>query len=117
MGCVGVGCVYEVCGLHEEVGVGIRKYNTLPKMYLLLVHTSTILSPPLEACFWTKFGTFWKPSSTKYGTFWHANLGVDPKLAETAPLFYRVTDVPLLPKMEEPKLVQTIFYELCHISD
>ena len=33
---------------------------------------------------------------------------IDPKLAETAPLLYRATDVPFLPKMEqEPKLVET----------
>ena len=67
-----------------------------------------------EICFCTKFGTFWKPFSTKYGSFWHANFGVDPKLAETALLLYRVTDVPFLPKMEqEPKLVETVFYQYC----
>jgi len=66
-----------------------------------------------EICFCTNFGTFWKPFSTKYGSFWHANFGVDPKLAETAPLFYRATDEPFLPKMkQEPKLVQTVFYQL-----
>jgi len=43
--------------------------------------------------------------------------GVDPKLAETAPLLYRATDVPFLPKMEqEPKLEETIFNQLWHIS-
>jgi len=72
----------------------------------------------LEVFFCTKFRTFWKPFSTKCGSFWHANFGVDPKLAETAPLFYRVTDEPFLPKMEqEPKLVETVFYRFWHISD
>jgi len=33
--------------------------------------------------------------STNYGTF-----PIDPKLAETAPLFCRVIDVPFLPKRE-----------------
>jgi len=55
---------------------------------------------------------------TNMAHFRHANFGVDPKLAETAPLFYRATDVPFLPKMEqEPKLVETVFYQLWHISD
>jgi len=72
----------------------------------------------LEVCFCTKFGTFWKQFSTKYGSFWHADFGVDPKLVETAPLLHRVTDVPFLPKMEqEPKLVETVFYQFWHISD
>jgi len=66
-----------------------------------------------EVCFCTKFGTFWKPFSTKYSSFWHANFRVNPKLAETAPLLYGVTDVPFLPKMEqEPKLAETVFYQL-----
>ena len=65
-----------------------------------------------------QIGTFWKPFSTKYGSFWHANFGVDPKLAETAPLLYRATDVPFLPKMEqEPKLAETVFYQVWHISN
>ena len=51
------------------------------------------------------FGNYFLPS---IGIFWHANLGIDPKLAETAPLLYRVTDAPFLPKMEqEPKLAET----------
>ena len=36
-------------------------------------------------CFRTKSGTFWKPFSTNNRTFWHANFGIDPKLAQTAP--------------------------------
>jgi len=43
---------------------------------------------------------------------------IHAELAETAPLLYRVTDVPFLPKMEqEPKLAETVFYQLWHISD
>ena len=45
--------------------------------------------------------------STNYGTLWHANFGIDPKLAEAAPLFYRATDVPFLPKWNiDPKLAE-----------
>ena len=33
----------------------------------------------------------------------HANFGIRPKLAETALLFYRVTDVSFLPKMDQMK--------------
>ena len=52
----------------------------------------------LMSHFWmAKIGTMslnWqKLFSTNYGTF-----QIDPKLAETAPLFCRVTDVPFLPK-------------------
>ena len=38
-----------------------------------------------------------KPFSTSYSTF-----PIDPKLAETAPLFYRATDVPFLRKWNPP---------------
>ena len=72
----------------------------------------------LQVCSRAKFGTFWKPFSTNIGIFWHANFGIDPKLAETAPLFCRATDEPFLPKMEqEPKMGETVFYQLWHISD
>jgi len=37
--------------------------------------------------------------TTNNGTFWHANFRIDPKLAETAPLLYRATDVPFLQRM------------------
>ena len=42
------------------------------------------------------FGNHFLPITT----FWHANFGIDSKLAQTAPLFYRMTDVSFLPKME-----------------
>ena len=59
----------------------------------------------MQVCSRAKFGTFWKPF-TNIGIFWRANFGIDPKLAETAPLLSTVTDVPFLPKMEqEPKII------------
>ena len=106
-------------------------------------------TPSKQVCSHAKFGTFWKPFSTMAilaYSYWHANFGIDPKLAETGPLFcratdepfstnygtfpidpklaetapllYRATDVPFLPKMEqEPKLVETVFYQLWHFSN
>jgi len=61
---------------------------------------------PEQVCSRAKFGTFWKPFSTNIGIFWHANFGIDPKLAETAPLFCRVTDDPFLPIMAHFRLIQ-----------
>jgi len=62
---------------------------------------------------WNKNQNWQKLFSTNCGTF-----PIDPKLAETAPLLYRATGVPFLPKMEqEPKLVETVFYQLWHISN
>ena len=48
-----------------------------------------------EVCFCAKIGTFWKPFST------HFDMPSLATLAETALLFYRVTDVPFLPKMDQ----------------
>ena len=120
-------CWYLYCQ-HENLGSNTMQYVGVVKLYLVTRFL------PIAAHFW--LAQNWqkqhpcsigrlicisaksearpqKPFSTNCGTFL-----IDPKLAETAPLLYRATDVPFLPKMEqEPKLVETIFYQLWHISD
>ena len=49
-----------------------------------------------EVCFCAKIGTFWKPNYMA-----HFDIGIKPNLAQTALLFYRVTNVPFLPKMDQ----------------
>ena len=58
--------------------------------------------------FCANIGTFWTPFSTSYE---HANFGNKPKLAETALLLYRVTNVPFWSRTNEPKLVSGIDLE------
>ena len=56
-----------------------------------------------QVCSHAKTGTFWKPFSTNF------DMPIKPKLAETALLFCRVTDVPFLPKWNnEPKLAEKL---------
>ena len=82
-------------------------------MHIVLAIVNSISIDLYQVCSRAKFGKFWKSFSTNIGIFWHVNFGIDPKLAETAPLFYRATDVPFLPKMEqEPKLAETVYHFL-----
>jgi len=55
------------------------------KWFLVDFHKCSAAMCVWQVCSRAKFGTYWKPFSTNTGIFWHANFGIEPKLAETAP--------------------------------